>query len=158
MVKGLPRPADKRKLSLFVCAAWRARAGRFLRSGGMNLLRAIGHAEALADGVISKVPREHASYYVCSAFVASSALRTDQVLSERPRLGVSKAVLCNLLCDIFGGPFHQVVAETFWLRWNNGALATLAREIYNASAFDRLPVLGNALEDAGCDRAPVVEH
>jgi hypothetical protein len=34
----------------------------------------------------------------------------------------------------------------------------LARGIYAERAFDRLPILADALQDAGCDNADVLAH
>ncbi len=37
-------------------------------------------------------------------------------------------------------------------------MAALARSIYDDRAFDRLPVLADALEDAGCTDAAILDH
>jgi hypothetical protein len=42
--------------------------------------------------------------------------------------------------------------------WQNGAVPKLAAEIYDARAFDRLPILADALEEAGCDDADGLAH
>ena len=34
----------------------------------------------------------------------------------------------------------------------------LAQGVYDDRAFDRLPVVGDALEDAGCDNADILDH
>jgi hypothetical protein len=45
-----------------------------------------------------------------------------------------------------------------WLSWNNGTVPHLARFAYDDRAFDRLPVLADALEGAGCDDADLLGH
>jgi hypothetical protein len=42
--------------------------------------------------------------------------------------------------------------------WNDGAVVKLAESIYTERAFDRLPILADALEDAGCTDAAVLDH
>jgi hypothetical protein len=61
----------------------------------------------------------------------------------------------KLLRDIFGNPFRPVAADSTWLTAN---VVSLARAIYDGRAFDRLPILGDALEDAGCDNADILNH
>jgi hypothetical protein len=60
-----------------------------------------------------------------------------------------------ILRDIFGNPLHPLVFEP---RWRTEAVVSLSRGIYEERAFDRLSVLGDALEDAGCDSTVVLEH
>jgi hypothetical protein len=64
-----------------------------------------------------------------------------------------------LLHDIFGNPFRPPpsVSATV-LRWGDGASANLARSAYEESAFDRLPILADALEEAGCSNADILAH
>src|SRR5262249_10331585 len=51
--------------------------------------------------------------------------------------------------DIFGNPFRPVAIELVWLAWNDGTIPKIAQAIYDDRAFDRLPVLADALEEAG---------
>jgi hypothetical protein len=44
------------------------------------------------------------------------------------------------------------------LAWNDGCVVKLARGIYEEAAFDRLPVLGDALEEAGVTGQEVLGH
>jgi hypothetical protein len=62
---------------------------------------------------------------------------------------------CRLLREIFGNPFRPVVADP---RWLTSTVRGLASAIYAERAFDRLPILADALEDAGCDHADVLAH
>jgi hypothetical protein len=61
-----------------------------------------------------------------------------------------------LLADVLGNlsrPLPQV--ETAWLQ---AGVVSLAREIYAERAFERLPVLADALEDGGCGDAEILGH
>jgi hypothetical protein len=65
---------------------------------------------------------------------------------------------CDLLRDIFGNPFRPVRADPAWLRWNDGTVVKLARAIYDERACERLPLLADAVEDAGCTSDTLVSH
>jgi hypothetical protein len=60
-----------------------------------------------------------------------------------------------LLEDILGRPASITSADPAWL---TGTVVSLAEGIYADRAFDRLPILGDALEDAGCDDADILDH
>jgi hypothetical protein len=64
----------------------------------------------------------------------------------------------DLLRDIFGNPFRTVRLEAAWLAWNGGVVPRLAEAIYNERRFADLPVLGDALEEAGCADPDVLSH
>jgi hypothetical protein len=61
----------------------------------------------------------------------------------------------TLLRDIVGNPFRPVALDT---AWQTHQVVTLARAIYDERAFDRLPVLAAALEEAGCSDAGYLAH
>jgi hypothetical protein len=65
---------------------------------------------------------------------------------------------CDLLRDVFGNPFRPVTADPAWLHRNDGAVVKVARAIYEERAFERLPLLADAVEDAGCTEAALVGH
>ena len=60
-----------------------------------------------------------------------------------------------LVRDIFGNPFRPV---TFDPEWRTTTALALARGIYDERAFDRLPILADALQDAGCDNDDILTH
>jgi hypothetical protein len=64
------------------------------------------------------------------------------------------AATCRLARDIFGNPFRPVRVER---RRLGAAAVALAREIYQEHAFDRLAILADALEEAGCDQASLLQ-
>ncbi|MGL4553407.1 MAG: hypothetical protein ACRC33_19750 [Gemmataceae bacterium] len=45
-----------------------------------------------------------------------------------------------------------------WLTWGGGLIPKLAAGVVADRAYDRLPVLGDALEDAGCHDAELLGH
>jgi hypothetical protein len=62
----------------------------------------------------------------------------------------------GLLHDIFGPlPFREVAVEPAWL---TADVLALARGIYDEKAFDRMPILADALQDAGCADDEVLSH
>lgn len=63
-----------------------------------------------------------------------------------------------ILRDVFGNPFRPVTFAPAWQRWNGGAVVGLARTIYEERAFDQLPVLADALEEAGCTETTILDH
>jgi len=62
---------------------------------------------------------------------------------------------CHLLCDIFSNPFRPA---TFDPRWLTSTVIDLAKAIYEERAFDRMPILADALMDAGCDNDDIIAH
>ena len=66
---------------------------------------------------------------------------------------------CELLHDVFGEqPDGHASFDPDWLVRNGGAAGHLARAIDAGAAFADMPVLGDALEDAGCAEPAVLEH
>jgi hypothetical protein len=64
----------------------------------------------------------------------------------------------SLLRHIVGNPFRPVQVEPRWFSWNGGTVLKLARAIDEQWACHRLPVLADALEDAGCTDADILGH
>jgi hypothetical protein len=49
-------------------------------------------------------------------------------------------------------------ADPVWLTWNNRTVPKLAEVIYDKYRFADLPILADALEEAGCDNADILAH
>jgi hypothetical protein len=62
------------------------------------------------------------------------------------------------LRDLLGPPSEPADIQPAWLSWNDGIVLKLARAIYDEHTFDRLPVLADALEEAGCTDAVLLDH
>jgi hypothetical protein len=65
---------------------------------------------------------------------------------------------CHLLRDIFGNPFRPVTVEQDWLASKDGLVPRLAKAIYDERAFEQMPELANALEEAGCNNEDLLGH
>ena len=65
---------------------------------------------------------------------------------------------CALLRDIFRNRIDPVTLDPRWLAWNENTIPKLAKGIYDERAFDRLPILADALEAAGCTNPDILTH
>src|SRR5262245_49681236 len=90
--------------------------------------------------------------------VSAAGQTSDSPAAEE----AERLVHANLLRDIFGYPFRTVVFNPAWRTPTVTALATAAYEERHLPAGtldpDRLAVLADALEDAGCDNADMLSH
>lgn len=166
MLEFLRGKVSDRKLRLFVCAYcwllqhaledWRSR-------------RAVEIAERFADGLVKesslREAKANAIYVMMESHVrlnpltgtAASAAWDDpwwaahRIVAEAT--GQTDRLL--LLRCIFGNPFRPLTLYPTWLtpRANH-----LAEQVYNDRAFDRLPILGDALEEAGCTNTDILDH
>jgi hypothetical protein len=57
--------------------------------------------------------------------------------------------------EIFGNPFCPPSLDGGWL---NETVVSLAQAIYGQRAFDQMPILGDAMEEAGCSDATMLNH
>jgi hypothetical protein len=71
------------------------------------------------------------------------------------RRNQEKAAQCMLIRDIFGNPFRSIALNPSWL---TSTVLALAQGIYAEKAFDRMPILADALQDAGCDNEDILNH
>jgi hypothetical protein len=78
---------------------------------------------------------------------------------ERPFPFYDSRREAELVRDVFGNPFRPLPAVApSWLLWNDGTVEKLARGIYEERAFDRMPILADALADAGCTDESILAH
>jgi hypothetical protein len=73
-------------------------------------------------------------------------------------LAAAQADQCALLRELIGNPFRAVNLSEVVLGWNDGTIPRLAGVIYAGPHWDDLPVLADALEEAGCNDAAVLAH
>jgi hypothetical protein len=85
----------------------------------------------------------------------SAFFATNNCLLHLAEISGLSPVCLNLLQDVFGNSFRPVAVDPSWL---TSDVRTLAEGIYQDRAFDRMPILADALQDAGCDNDDVLNH
>jgi hypothetical protein len=64
----------------------------------------------------------------------------------------------QLIRELFHNPFRQAFVDPSWLSWNSRTVPRIAEGIYAERAFDRMPILHDALLDAGCTDEALLTH
>ena len=116
-------------------------------------------------------------YAVNTTGTAPECLAAVEDLGEGARLDA----IAMLLREQFGNPFRKarwvssrlrgridtwprdtrpadLLLVHEWLTWEAGMVTGLARAIDEERAWDRMPILADALEDAGCDESALLDH
>jgi hypothetical protein len=78
----------------------------------------------------------------------------DQAEARRQR----RPVIVELLREEVGNPSRRLKVPPAWLAANEATAQRLAQGIWEEQDFERLPILGDALEDAGCANAAILDH
>jgi hypothetical protein len=61
----------------------------------------------------------------------------------------------SLLRDIFGNPFCPITFDSAWL---TSTVSAVAKQMYDSRDFSAMPILADALQDAGCDNDDILNH
>ncbi|HJZ55720.1 MAG TPA: hypothetical protein VKE74_12200 [Gemmataceae bacterium] len=56
---------------------------------------------------------------------------------------------------MFGNPFRLAAFDP---AWRTSTAVQLARQMYEAREFSAMPILADALQDAGCENAEILDH
>lgn len=94
---------------------------------------------------------EHADQLAVNTAVAAAR-------AARPPGGAAvdeDATHANLVREVFEYPLRPVA---FSPQWRTSTAVALAAQVYAARDFSVMPVLADALQDAGCESKPVLEH
>ncbi len=63
-----------------------------------------------------------------------------------------------LLRCVFGNPFRPATIDPAWLTWHDGLIVSMARQMYESRDFIDMPILADALEEAGCTNQDFLGH
>jgi hypothetical protein len=61
----------------------------------------------------------------------------------------------DLVREIFGNPFRPVTHDA---AWRTDTAVALAQQMYDSRDFGAMPILADALQDAGCDNEYILDH
>jgi len=175
--------ASERKLRLFNCGCCR-RVWHLLNVPPAH--KTVETAEKVADGLLHYAcidPPSGISPELQQVFQAINAVKREQwpyeaawktLSAYRPDFGWAWQIIANrsdwskrsanleelrsqadLFRCVFGNPFRTVTIDP---AWQTATVTSLAEAIYQERAFDRLPILADALEDAGCNHPDILNH
>ena len=174
MLEFLRDKTSERKLRLFAVAC--VRGIFWWQLSDPTRKRAVEVAENVADDKGTKdelgsaycdavVNYRDANLAGCAARDTASPLAwdagTDVLLSMRAAVRRGELDAATIAYGIhvircsFGNPLRPV---TFSPSWLTPTVVALASTIYDERAFDRLPILADALEDAGCTDRAILDH
>ena len=102
-----------------------------------------GYLRLLETGIISREQTIHEAV----AFWRHPEFLAGQAVEERHLTGI--------LRELFGNPFRPVA---FSPEWQTSTVLALARQMYDTRDFAPMPILADALQDAGCDHDDILTH
>ena len=179
MLRALPGIGGSRKLRLW-CVAWAravlaVAAGHppFVKVAGWftpTLLAGYAHevdaAERFADGQLSRralhaaKTRSGGPWNVFHLPAGHSRLSADRLVPFVAQFAAEFQLpppgqLAALLRDVFGNPFRPAA---FSPAWRTDTVLALAQQMYDTRDFGAMPIMADALQDAGCDNGDVLNH
>jgi hypothetical protein len=165
MLAFLRNRGKDRSLRLFACACLR-RVWHLITEGGSAPPLAV--AEWFAEGLASRdgllvaccgpSPGALATLVDAGDAARNCAWFASCTARKAGGLDFEGAYQCCLLRDIIGNPFRKTTLSPSWLDWNDRTVPRMAQALYDGRRFDEVPVLGDALEEAGCDDEDLLAH
>lgn len=98
-------------------------------------------------------PLRHASEAI--AWEGLTENRAPQRRQAKARFAEERKTQAAYLRDIIGNPLRPVSLDRAWL---TPSVTTVAQYVYEERAFDQLPILADALEEAGCTDQDTLTH
>jgi hypothetical protein len=104
----------------------------------------------------------HHAAGVCASdteWAVAVAIDVKGYRGPNPRFIVREAQ-ASLFHDLFGTSLFrsQSAVSPDILNWNDATVQKIAQAIYDERAFDRMPILADALEESGCTDADILAH
>lgn len=90
--------------------------------------------------------------------LAARLLGSGESADWYPEFERRQSELNALILELFGPQPDLPRVDPEWRTWNNGDVLNLAKTIYDDHRFDLLPILADALEEAGCDDSEILVH
>ena len=181
MMEFLRGKASVRKSRLYVSAHWRQVWGRSAYPDALLLVetaerfidrltsrrrvrkalavavaRTSGHDDVLIEGGWAIGECRSEAYRLATFFITNGELDRYWRETNYPRLSSPQETA--LLRCVFGNPFRPMCLDACWLAWNDGAVRKMTQVIYDERRFSDLPLLADALEEAGCTVAAILDH
>ncbi|HEY1192307.1 MAG TPA: hypothetical protein VGE74_32080 [Gemmata sp.] len=151
-----PPRATNRKFRLLAVALARC------QNPNEELRRHCDLVERYVDGLASQAEfgaalqtRTRSSRYLGMSEEVRKLLWHDAFLSAIGFLGWNDAKTADLIREVFGNPFRSVA---FAPEWRTGTAVALANQMYITRDFSAMPILADALQDAGCTQGEVLTH
>jgi hypothetical protein len=175
LLEALAGRLSARKLRLFACAAVRRLPAANKGSGG----QAVTLAERFADGKATahelasarfggRFLPGHPAWAVCWAPGEDARAMTERALAwvvgqvsggaGWPGAREEEEAQADLLRELVSPQMRRVEIDPLVRAWNDGTVVRLARSIYEERAFEQMPILGDALEEAGCTDGELLDH
>lgn len=147
------RVADGEALPGDVLAAVDAHWSAAITGGEVRPVRSTEATHQIARGWMSLMPKWQAS--------ASRIGVPDGQLEEVVRTTLASPsrtyspALADFVRCIFGNPFHRSEIRE---KWRTSTVLGIAEAVHSDGAFGHLPILADALQDAGCEDSHILDH
>jgi hypothetical protein len=92
----------------------------------------------------------HAAWRVRRHAVSQASANTTKQLDK-----AEKSWQAIVLRDLYGNPFRPI---SFSPEWRTSTAVALAQQMYESRDFSAMPILADALQEAGCDNDDILNH
>ncbi len=113
------------------------------------------HADRSATAKNKRVAESEAMEIVRKIEEGPQRSETDEFEAEMKREKRERKLLARILREVVGNPFTP---PRFEVAWRTPDTVALARGIHDERAWDRMPILADALLDADCDEEAILRH